>query len=217
MRRPARHELVWLSRDGWQRLWRAAPSADGLLAHWAAHDLPLVVTRRPPSLAADRLALGLPAPQRWGGRRLALDATLGDVARVGAFPTLAEAAAALPGDRGQVLGGLAAALGGAAASVRVYGSHGWQCLSGLDCLHPGSDLDLLLPAADAAVADALCARLDAWPGSPRLDGELLLPGGRAVAWREWRRAPPGALLLVKDLGGAGLLRREALFAEALVA
>jgi len=68
-----RHQLAWLTAAGWQRLrdqdWDA--TARDCLAHWAAHRLPLVVTRqrgadpRPEPL----IALGLPAPGRWQRRR----------------------------------------------------------------------------------------------------------------------------------------------------
>ncbi len=115
------------------------------------------------------------------------------------------------------LAAVAEALGPHAGSARVYGSHGWQVLSGLECLRPGSDLDLLLPAADASAADAICRRLADCVGGLHIDGELLLPEGRAVAWREWLRAAPGVPLLVKHLDGAELLPREALWPQALAA
>ena len=218
MRRPERHELVWLSRAGWRRLQAGSAAADTeLLAHWARRDLPLVATRRPPGLPSTEVALGLPAPQRWGGRRLSFAARCAELARLGAFPTLAEAIAALPGEIGQRLLAVADVLGDRAATVRVYGSHGWQVLSGLDCLRAGSDLDLLLPVADDREAARLCGCLDRYSGALRVDGELLLPEGRAVSWREWHRVGPTGQVLVKQLEGAALVPRKRLWSMAEVA
>lgn len=218
MRRPGRHELAWLSRAGWQRLQATCSAADaGALAHWAAHDLPLVATRRTPGLAPEWLSLGLPAPNRWGRRRLALAGRLEEVVRTGGFPLLTAAAAGLPAASSAAIAAVAGALGRHADSVRIHGSHGWQLLTGLDSLQPASDLDLLLPAADAGLADELCRRLAGCASAVRLDGELLLPEGAAVAWREWLLAAPGARLLVKRLEGAELRRRDELWPQAAVA
>ncbi|MGE4336589.1 MAG: malonate decarboxylase holo-[acyl-carrier-protein] synthase [Pigmentiphaga sp.] len=91
--------------------------------------------------------------------------------------------------------------------ARVYGSHGWQHLTGLAYCHDASDLDLLIPVADIATATraaTLLAALDDKPGL--LDGELCFPDGRAVAWREWWRWSQGAtrVVLFKSIHGAML-------------
>ena len=122
------------------------------------------------------------------------------------------------------------ALAAAGASARVYGSFGWQHLTGLGYLHPGSDLDLLVRVRDAAGADVALAALqeaaaafaphaeppggsrlaDAAGGeiplAPRLDGELAFDDGRAVAWREWATWRDGRArqVLVKTSSGAYL-------------
>lgn len=169
------------------------------LRHWAAHDLPVVVTRQPPAAAGTTagarataapslVAVGVPAPARWGRCRIALSVPTEGVRDVVAWPTLAAIAGRLPGAVKATLtaldGGLQAALGRA---PRVYGSHAWQAISGLPCTRTGSDLDLLLQPRDAAAAAQAVALLQAvaGPGLPRLDGELLFDDGAAVAWREW--------------------------------
>jgi phosphoribosyl-dephospho-CoA transferase len=215
-----RHQLVWLTPSGWQsaEAWAAdrEGSAQARLAaicHWAAHDLPLVVTRQACDWAGavpgQALALGLALPHVWGRSRLRLDVRAGDIRATGAFPAMVEVAALLAPAvqaRWEALGLALAELG--VASV-VYGSHGWQRLTGLDYLREGSDIDLLLQVASPEQADAAVAALHASGiDSPRLDGELVFPDGSAVAWREWAiwRAGLVEQVLVKRLDGPLLAR-----------
>ncbi|MDY0746671.1 malonate decarboxylase holo-[acyl-carrier-protein] synthase [Paucibacter sp. R3-3] len=193
-----RHQLALLSDAGWQavmaRDWDE--QARACLTHWAARRLPLVVTRQQQQ-QSDQVALGLPAPQRWGRRRIALAVPRTQIAWFDEFPE----ASALPRLRP-----LHAALKSLGITARIYGSHGWRLLTGLpDHLRDGSDLDLWLAAADEAQADEAAALLASAPAQgPRLDGELVFPDGRAVAWREWLAWRAGAArhLLVKTLHGS---------------
>lgn len=214
-----RHRLVWLGDRGWARLLSAAddgsasrdPAAADCLAHWAANDLPLVVTQQPArrsgvDVAGGMIALGLAAPLRWQRRRLRLAAPVADIGRIGDFPTLAEVAAA--GDRdADGWAALAAAAAAAGSLLRVHGSVGWQHLSGLACVRDGSDIDLTAAVDSVAQADAVVALLAAAPaGGSRIDGELVCTDGAAVAWREWAAWRAGATrqLLVKRLHGSTL-------------
>jgi len=209
-----RHRLVWLHADAWARL-RALPwqgAAHDCIGLWADCGHPLVVVRQDAALNAGRLALGLPAPRRWGRLRLQLQVERAEVRQTGHFPLAAEIAPLLtPATRGP-WSHLLADLGAAGVEVRAYGSHGWQCLTGEPCLHAGSDLDLLASVGSAAVADQACTRLQqAGIESPRLDGELIFPNHAAVAWREWAawRSGEGAHgVLVKRLGGVALEHGE---------
>jgi len=91
--------------------------------------------------------------------------------------------------------------------ARAYGSYGWQQLTGLEYVHPRSDLDLLLEVATGAQADRACAHLrDAQLGPLRLDGELAFDEGGSVAWREWLRFRSGETdrVLVKRIAGTTL-------------
>ena len=87
---------------------------------------------------------------------------------------------------------------------RVFGSLLWQHLTGLSYLSAGSDLDLLWPVADEATATWLARRLSVIEqGSPvHCDGEILLPDGSGVHWREWDASP--AQVLVKTSSGTQL-------------
>ena len=200
-----RHQLVRLSEDGWRRLldrpWDAPARA--CVSHWAARRLPLVVTQQRPERVADgELALGLAAPLCWQRRRIALCVDHDHVAAFDEFPRADELALGSAWPR------LCATLSALGATTRVYGSHGWQWLSGLAYVQTRSDVDLWTAVIDADHADAVSAALETFddPHAPRLDGELLLPDGRAFAWREWRAWRAGRMraILTKTSNGASL-------------
>jgi phosphoribosyl-dephospho-CoA transferase len=221
-----RHQLAWLTDTGWRRVLAGGWDAQALecLSHWAQQRLPLVVTRQrqqgggwAESCAEGRnegkneservVCLGLPAPGRWNRRRLALAVAASDIERFGAFPRASTLAPPWPAPWPDAWRALCAALADADTQPRVYGSHGWQGLTGLDHLRPGSDIDLCIAVDGPGQADAVAALLQDWPDDgPRLDGELVFDACAAVAWREWaawraRRTPS---LLVKRLDGVAL-------------
>jgi len=205
-----RHQIAWLSEAGWRRLeerdWDA--TARDCIARWATMRLPLVVTRQADT-ASDRLiALGLPAPARWGHRRLALTVPRSDVLYFDEFPVAEKALGLLPVPARPAWRSLCADLKAAQANARVYGSYGWQLLSGFAHVHAGSDIDLWLPVSNADQADRVAACLHgASADLPRVDGELMFDDGAAVAWREWRawRAGQVKSLLVKTIAGHSLV------------
>nr|WP_246294886.1 malonate decarboxylase holo-[acyl-carrier-protein] synthase [Schlegelella koreensis] len=155
-----RQRLIRLTSAGWRRLVAQAPSDDvaRCIADWAAHDRPLVVARQRTPASA-RVLVGLPAPAEWGRRRIALEIEPRDVASVGAFPPLVDVADLLPAALHAPVFALEQALRTNAASARVYGSFGWQRLTGLAYLHADSDLDLLVHVHDVQSADAAVAAL----------------------------------------------------------
>ena len=148
-----RHGLVRLSPSGWDQV-RAGTwcdSAAACLTHWASHDLPLVVTRQRAAQAEALICLGLPAPQRWGRQRLALQVEAQQLTQASAFPPAASLQPLLAARQHapwRVVCAQWAALG---VCVRVHGSYGWHWLTGLDHLHAGSDLDLLLTVRSAEI------------------------------------------------------------------
>ena len=207
--RPARHTLVWLSADA---DWRAdLPVHEPRLAAWFAQGFPAVVARRAADDADPRLRLGVPLPPAEGKQRLSLRVPMCDVARMHAPPALSELLAAgdavVPGAWQESLHDLQAL-----APARVFGAFAWQWLTALPYVHERSDIDLLWQVTDAAQAEALIAQLLAWETRHphRLDGELCLPDGGAVNWREL--AGRSRQVLVKRLDGAALEARDALFA-----
>jgi len=207
--RPARHTLVWLSADA---DWRAdLPVHEPRLAAWFAQGFPAVVARRAADDADPRLRLGVPLPPAEGKQRLSLRVPLSDVASMRAPPALSELLAAgntvVPQAWQESLHDLQAL-----APARVFGAFAWQWLTALPYVHERSDIDVLWQVTDAAQAEALIAQLQAWETRHphRLDGELCLPDGGAVNWREL--AGRSRQVLVKRLDGAALEARDALFA-----
>lgn len=201
-----RHRLVWLSNAGWQALLPQAPDAASArcLAHWARERLPLVVTRQRSD--TPRLALGLAMPAQWGRRKLALEIDGSHLLYTGAFPAAADITQLLvPGARAGWRA-LCAELAGLGLAPRVHGSHGWQKLTGLRYLRPGSDIDLHIAVDSEALADRVATLLQVDTGGPRIDGELLFPDGGAIAWREWLQLRAGHVreVLVKRLDRVAL-------------
>jgi len=209
-----RHQIVYLSEPGWRRLQERdwdAPARD-CLAHWSAKRLPLVVTRQAGTACEDTIALGLPAPGRWERRRLAITVPRSDVLYFDEFPLADKLLRVLPASARPAWRTLCADLATANANARVYGSYGWQLLSGLDHVRAGSDIDLWLSVSDEAQADAAATCLQSVSGAlPRLDGELMFDDGAAVAWREWLAWRAGRVksLLVKTMVGSALVRSRA--------
>jgi phosphoribosyl-dephospho-CoA transferase len=204
-----RHDLVWLSAKGWDSLLRQASDPEALecLEHWFDQRLPLVVGRQEPR-GAD-LSLGLAAPVRWQRRKLSLNAPCDCVIYHGRFPRALDVRTLLPVRLREGWIELCSRLSGLATDPRVHGSYGWQRTTSLEYVTRQSDIDLHLSVSDAAIADrvARCLEEFCWDG-PRIDGELRLPGGGAVAWREWLRWRRGntAEVLVKRLHSVVLER-----------
>ena len=206
-----RHQIAWLSDAGWQQVlahtWDA--TAQDCLQHWARQRLPLVVTRQTASEMPHTIALGLPAPVRWDKRRIALAVPRSAVLYFDAFPLACEVQCLLPLPARTAWRGLCEQLSACHAAARVYGSYGWQRLTGLDHVHGDSDIDLCIAVSHASQADAVAALLQDWAvPRVRLDGELVFGDGAAVAWREWAawRAGRSSAVLVKRLCGATLER-----------
>jgi phosphoribosyl-dephospho-CoA transferase len=210
-----RHQLARLSEAGWAtvlaRPWDAV--ARDCLDHWATHRLPLVVTRQPvDAAAAGWIALGLSSPKRWDRRRLALQVPRTAVHFFDEFPRLADVRWVLPQSARAPVRELVAGLDAQHATTRVFGSYGWQAISGLDHASPDSDLDLAIGVDGPTHADAAARVLQSFGAARlRLDGEFVFLDGAAVAWREWIewRAGRARALLVKRLEGASLQRDAA--------
>jgi phosphoribosyl-dephospho-CoA transferase len=206
-----RHQLAWLAPDGWRRILEHERDAmaRACLEHWAAHHLPLVVTQQPCEVDAihGAIAMGLPAPGRWERRRIALRVAPGDVLRVDEFPRADAVTPLLSAVARAAWQRLCTQLDACDAIARVYGSYGWQAITGLDHLRSGSDIDLWIAVSHAARADAVAAVLQGFTCERlRLDGELVFEDHTAVAWREWAawRAGNTRSLLVKSLTGTSL-------------
>ena len=152
-------------------------------------------------------ALGLSSPQRWGRRRLALQVPRAEVTCLCEFPRLGDLRELLPQSGQGAVSALMQGLDACHATARVFGSYGWQAISGLDHVRPESDLDVSIAVDGVKHADAVTQVLQRFDAAmPRLDGELVFADGAAVAWREWAawRAGRTRAVMVKRLHGACL-------------
>lgn len=196
-----RHDLVRADPAAWAawRVGRPDLSAVPHLEHWAASGRPLIVRRRIPGETGDAVPLGLPLPPADGKRRigLALPASALSPAPV---VSLAEAAAHAPVPWSATLDALTELGRQHGLAPRPFGSLLWQAVTGLTYLSATSDLDLLWPCrppVPVGLLDGIAAVAEAAPMG--IDGEILLPDGAGLHWRELRAAPEDGSVLAKSL------------------
>ncbi len=201
--------------DAWEVACRGAlaPLARNqrtVLENWTAKGWPVIVRRRSVDDAADRLPTAVPLPPSLGKLRFAT--ALPPIAAKHPPVTLFDAAGTAPTGWRASVDALLRLEQRFGLRSRVYGALLWQHLTGLEYLHPASDLDLLWPVADAAVLAPLLAGLRGIEagGDVRLDGEIILPDGGGVNWRELHRAGSAADVMVKRLDGVTLCHVGAL-------
>ncbi|CAN7276240.1 malonate decarboxylase holo-[acyl-carrier-protein] synthase [Pseudoduganella sp. LjRoot289] len=209
-----RHDLVWLTRDGWQAALGAHPEHESVLNFWRSEEWPTVVRRGDTdSDPAHEVCVGIALPPDAEGvkRRIALRVPLEHVEKCSAPLTLKAARAALPEHwrRGYTrLQELSTGL-----DLRVYGSLAWQAVTGLPAITATSDIDILFRPVSSQQLHAGLALLDEARHGLPLDGEVMFPSGQAVSWKEWLSAgAAGARVLVKDMEGVRLAATDKLLA-----
>ncbi len=196
---PARHDLFAADPGAWDALLAERRDLDGVphLSGWARAGRPLIVRRRVPGEDDGLVPLGLPLPPADGKRRIGL-ALPAEALKPVQPPSLARTAPHAPAAWQATIDALLALGRDHHAPPRPFGALLWQAVTGLTYLSSASDLDLLWPGPVAgSLLDGL-ARIDA-TAPMRLDGEILLPDGGGVQWRELYDAPPGGSVLVKFL------------------
>ena len=215
----ARHDLVWLTGRGWERVLAGAPP-DAILPldGWRAAGWPAVVRRAETALAANEVAIGFAMPPRTADsrkQRVACRVELSDISRRTRPLPLVGALDAAPGAWCDPLAALESAAAGAGFGLAVYGSLALQALTGQPYLRPESDIDLLLRPLNRAQLTAGLDLLATHAVHLPLDGEVVFPDGRAVAWRELRAAfdsAPGTRVLAKSLAQVALVAPDELIA-----
>lgn len=189
-----RHGWVRLG-EGWAGCLRSplAEAERAEVADWCAVGRPLVIARGRPGDGAGELRLGLATSDK---RRIGLH-LVADAVAVRLEPLrLAEVVETAPEAWRSMLAELVRRAQDVGVTPAVYGSLAWQHRTGLGYVRPDSDIDLLFAPRERWQLDGVLDMLAAvGDGSPRLDGEILLPDGAAVAWRELAGRP--ARLLVK--------------------
>jgi phosphoribosyl-dephospho-CoA transferase len=212
-----RHDLLHPESAAWDAMLQRHPGfADlPLVAEWAHLSRPVIVRRRMVGDVVDSVPAALPLPPYLGKRRLAFSFSSGEA--VTALPPvlLCDAARTAPTEWRLVIGALLDLGDAIEIAPRVFGALLWQHATGLPYLSARSDLDLLWSISDERTALSLAVRLlrlDA--ESPvRIDGELELPDGAGLNWRELAqsRADLSDELLVKTMDGVEMRTRSALF------
>ena len=196
----ARHSLVWLSADGWQRAAQtmAAMAAElsyqAALQRWQRHDWPVVLRRREAGTPEDQLCLGLALPPDGNGNktRIPFKAQLADVQRITDPLALRAALTHAPPGWSGALNAFAGDCQQSGIAMRIYGSWAWQILTQQNYVRAGSDIDLLF--APASVEEFTCGLglLAQHAARLPLDGEIVFAGGQAVAWKEcWQALQAG--------------------------
>lgn len=204
-----RHDLVWLCPGASFITPCAEPGSPAwsALADWLAAGRPLVAARQ--TAAAGQVLLGLGLPLAQGRQRLSVLVEAAQIAEVRSPLGVRACLPGLPSRQGAALLQLAWAIEACGARLGVYGSLAWETVSGEAYRHADSDIDLICDVADLTqyrmALAALRQAASDFPG--RLDGELRLPDGRAVAWQELLAVgeAPGKTVLVKGEQDVALL------------
>ncbi|WP_353157032.1 malonate decarboxylase holo-[acyl-carrier-protein] synthase [Herminiimonas fonticola] len=215
-----RHNRVWLSANGWRAACEKLPAAHVKeLMRWAENGWPAIVRRNDADARPDMLYLGLaPPPEPGTGTKIRIPFSAGtaDIVRHEAPLALMGAESALPSVWRCAFSALAAAASSKGLEFRVYGSVALQAITGLPYLATSSDIDILFyPCTHAQLQEGM-ALLQLYAKQLPLDGEIVFPSGRAVAWKEWAQAleNPGRLrVLAKGMSSLSLVPATDLLAE----
>lgn len=182
-----RHDLVWLEPGVDAGRFAASAEHARYARDWVERGWPLVVARQPEPIPkqGDLLALGFTLPSAPVRKRIALCAPRAAIVRHSRPLSLIEAIDHAPRSWRAAMFSLQALCAETGTVARVYGSLSSQTFTGASYLDQASDLDLLLECSEATPHLELLAALETFPRlSPRIDGEILMPTGWAVAWRE---------------------------------
>ncbi len=201
-----RHELTFVSPAAWRSILETRKDLvdEPLVAGWVDQGWPLVVRRFAPG-ETEGLPLGLPLPPCFGKRRLSFLVQPEDVISFAQPPLLSVANEAAPSSWTHTLNQVTRLAAEHGVEARVFGSLGWQTLTGLDYLTNKSDLDVLLTfprGTDVAALTNGLAEIEA-AAPMRVDGELVREDGAAVNWRELHSG--AREVLVKTTRGVTLL------------
>lgn len=201
-----RHDLVRVDPVAWAAWLKTRPDLAGLrhLERWAEAGRPLIVRRRVPGETDPGIPLGLPMPPADGKRRIGLTLPARVLIPMAA-PDLAGTCDHAPATWRPAIASLLALGRDYGLQPRPFGSLLWQAVTGLTYLSETSDLDLLWPCQEPVPTSLLAGLAAIAATAPmRIDGEILLPDGTGLHWRELRDAPADGSVLAKGRDGVTL-------------
>jgi len=206
-----RHARVWLDAA---RVTTLTGQADETVVRHARRGLPFVMRRVLENDPPGGVPLALRLPTGDARRGLSFSAPRALVVRAASPLSLSEALghAVVPRTWRAPLTELDAAIAAVGVTPHVYGSLAWECMTGARYLYDGSDVDLLLRPASPSQAHACLELLREYASVLPLDGEIELPDGSAVAWKELAGDIRDThYVLVKSARGVALMEREAIW------
>lgn len=215
----ARHDLVWLSDQGWRQARDMAPAhCRDMFERWRQADWPAIVRRADADLLPDQLSLGIALPPRPTDAcktRIGFRAPRSDISKVSSPLSIAQIRETAPEPWHPFLSALDSDATGQGLSICVYGSVALQALTRQPYLTAASDIDVLLQPATNVQLQRGLALLNSYSRHLPLDGEIVFPNGHAVAWKELAaalRAKRGYRVLVKEMHKVSLATTDALLA-----
>ena len=212
-----RHDLVWLGPASDAGAFAVVAEQAEHARNWVQQGRPLVVARQsePATKQADLLNLGFTLPSAPLRTRISLRAPRTAIIRHSRPLLLPDAIGHAPHGWRDGMSSLHELCTKAGAVARVYGSLSSQAYTGEIYVDAASDLDLLLECSEGTRLAELLAALEKFPVQTlRIDGEILAPGGWAVAWRELAAALRAAVpckVLAKSDCDARLISVEQFF------
>lgn len=215
-----RHNRVWLSEAGWQRAGAYMPEAHAEeLKQWINNDWPATVRRAEADQPNNRVSLGITLPPHLhqGKKiRVPFSACIDDVVRHEAPLHISAAVPALPLTWQAPFAALSQTASSKQLKFHVYGAVAMQAETSLPYLSASSDIDLLFyPITEVQLQEGLALLLE-YANLLPLDGEIIFPSGRAVAWKEWAYAsknPDSMRVITKSLHGVHLTQAARLLSE----
>lgn len=179
-----RHDLVWLDPGADAAAFVSDAGDEQIVRPWIEQGWPFVVARQPGPADGRWLSIGFTLPPPPAHRRVALCVPNEKISRHSGPLSLAEAMPHIPSCQEMIHQILILSEASGAAPC-VYGSSSWQALTGRSYLTALSDLDVLFICDEKTDIFGLTHGLAGFTEmKPRLDGEILVPAGWAVAWRE---------------------------------
>jgi phosphoribosyl-dephospho-CoA transferase len=221
----ARHSLVWLTEKGWQSvcgyITEHPVAICDAIARWQAANWPLVVRRSEQELSAGRVAVGIALPPQSDAKlksRVSAVVDQSDIARWQPPLTLASILTTVPTHWRGPLVALHMESLETLPPLEVFGSLTWAAITTMPYLHSASDIDLILKPSTHSQLKQGTEMLARYAMTLPLDGEIIFPDGRAVAWKEWHKACSSnhastnttTQVLVKHLDGVSIVNCQTL-------